>query len=115
MTTANLSVIRGDDKYYIITLKDDDAVAIDITGWTVYFTVKADTDDTDENAKISKDVISHTDPTGGVTQIHLTHSDTALEIGNYYYDIQVKKSDGTIMTVMAGNFYVTQDITTRTT
>ena len=115
MTTANLSVIRGDDKYYIITIKDDDGVAIDITGWTVYFTVKEDTNDDDADAKIKKDVTSHTTPISGITQIHLTNEDTTLDVRNYYYDIQVKKSDDTIMTIVAGNFEVTQDITTRTT
>ena len=113
MNTANLEIVRGDDKYYIITVKDSGGLVIDITGWKVYFTVKKNKSDTDANAKIKKNVISHTDPTNGKTQIHLSHTDTILDVENYYYDMQVKKSDGTIVTVLSGVFSVVYDITTR--
>lgn len=114
MTIANLSVVRGDDKSYLITITDGDEVAIDITGWTVFFTVKEDIDDLDAVAKIQKDIITHTDPTNGVTTITVTDVDTALDIGNYYYDVQVKRGDGTIVTILSGVFTIERDITIRT-
>lgn len=116
MATNNLSIIRGDDKYYNLTFTDGTGSAIDITNWTIYFTVKSNLSDTDDsNALIQKDVSSHTDPTNGKTRVHLTHGDTDLTKGDYYYDIQVKKDNGDIITVVNGIFEVAYDVTRRTT
>ena len=112
-TSRNLYLTRGDDKYYILTFTDSNGDPIDITGWIIFFTVKRDLDDTDDEALIKKDITSHTDPTNGQTRIHLTNDDTDL-IGSYYYDIQVKKSDGTIITILEGAITFKKDITQRT-
>ncbi len=109
----NLYLTRGDDKFYVLTFTDGNGDPIDITGWTIYFTVKRDLDDTDDEALIKKDITAHTDPTNGVTKIHLTSDDTDL-IGNFYYDIQVKKSDGIILTVLEGMITFKKDVTHRT-
>ena len=69
-------------------------IAEDITGWTIYFTAKLEMEDSDANAKISKKITSHSDPTNGITIITLDPDDTDLDYGSYYYSIDFKDDDG---------------------
>jgi len=110
-----ITMYRGDDKTITLTFTDSDGNAIDITDYTVYFTVKNSVSDSDANAKISKDVTSHTNPTSGITQIALTPSDTSsLNPGAYEYDIQTKDGSGNINTVLTSTFVLKYDVTVRT-
>lgn len=111
----NLSAFRGDSKVIHLTFKTDAGVAINITGWTIFFTVKESKDDTDAEALIQKNVTVHTSPETGLTDIVLTATDTRPCAGNYFYDIQAKKTDGTIITVIDGVITFKEDITIRTT
>ena len=116
MSTQNLqSFYRGDSREYLITFTDADSAVIDITGWTVYFTVKLSYMDADADAKITKDITTHYDPTNGQTKITLLTTDTDIDPANYYYDIQAKKAAGDIFTVMAGRIEILSDITRRMT
>ncbi len=108
----DLFIIRGD------SASIDFAIAgTDLTGATVYFTAKpALTDDaTDTSAVITKEVTSHTDPTNGKTVIDLDPSDTNVTPGIYYYDIQVKKASGAIVSIPARKLRIWADVTRRTT
>jgi len=109
----NLQIVRGDDKVYSIQFKDDAEVPIDITGWTVFFTVKRELKDTDTNALIKKTITTHTSPTNGITEISLTPTDTNY-FGNFYFDIQIKKTDNSIHTVIIGTVEFIRDVTNRT-
>jgi len=109
----NITVKRGDTTPLPLTFTDENGSAVDITGWTIYFTVKAKIDDEDNDAKIKKDVTTHSDPTNGKTVITLSSSDTSIDPGNYYYDVQVKTNTGEIYTPLEGNFIVRPDITKR--
>ena len=111
---SRLSVYRGDDKTYNLTFKNSHGVAIDITSWTIFFTVKTAESDLDANAQISKDITSHTSATGGLSAISLTNSDTNLTPKTYHYDVQVKKDDDTIVTIVKDKFVIHTDITRRT-
>ena len=104
---------RGDTQTYTLYFCDEDGAREDITGWTVFFTVKTKSSDVDASAIISKTVTTHTDATNGETQISLTSTDLAT-VGRYIYDVQVKTDTGDIKTVVEGNFTITQDVTTRT-
>ena len=113
MTSTTLKVYRGDTKTYNLTFTDSASAAIDITGYTVFFTVKEKNTDTDANAKISKTVTSHSDATNGITTFSLTTTETDLEIKSYHYDIQLKDDSGNIITCVKSTFEVSQDITLR--
>ena len=110
---SRLTVYRGDDKTYNLTFKDSHKRAIDISSWTIFFTVKESESDIDDDAKIQKDVTSHTDAENGLSAITITDSDTDLTVKEYYYDIQVKKDDGSIKTIVKDKFVVLRDITRR--
>ena len=88
---------------------------VDLTGATVYFTVKsaADSDTTDSSALIKKDITSHTDAVNGLTEIALLPADTDIAVGKYKYDIKLKKADGQQTTTQVGEFIVKEAITNR--
>ena len=111
-----LEVNRGTT--YVITVNyQQDGVAADLTGATVFFTVKTaqySTDATDADALVSKDVISHTNPTAGITQITLDPVDTAtITPGKYFYDIKVLDSDGDIYKIDEGKIVIDGSPTNR--
>ena len=106
-------IFRGDD--YPIPLEfRRNGIVENITGWKVYFTVKYHDTDSDDDAVIKCDVTEHTDPTNGKTLIFLTNGETGgLVPGKYVFDIQIKKADGTVKTIMKGKVKVIQDVTKR--
>jgi len=110
---TELSVYRGDDKTWNLNFTDANDDPIDLTGATVFFTVKVNKTDKDSDAIISKDQASHVDAVNGQTTIVLTNSDTDVKIGNYYYDIQLVDTSGIVTTIVVGAFRVNQDVSTR--
>ena len=115
-----LSMIRGDDFTKTITFKQD-GVAIDITGSTVFFTIRK-TDkggdgiftDVDSDVLYKQTVTIHTAPVSGTTAISIPDTDSTLfEPEDYYYDIQYKSAIGSISTPMRDVFRVTRDTTRR--
>ena len=116
---TDLVVYRGDNKNWVLTFTDDAGVAIDINGYTIFFTVKKEnvyvnstSDITD--ALISKDVTSHTNPTSGISSVAVVPADTEnLEPTIYKYDMQLKDDSGNILTFIKGNFIITADVTRR--
>ena len=109
----DINIIRGDTETITVTFTDSDSVAIDITGYSVWFTVRRSvpatslTDDTD--ALISKEFT-----TGGATGIAtfaFSETDTTQDIDKYYYDVQYKDGSNNIVTVGVGYFNITSDIT----
>jgi len=96
----NLEVIQKSTPSYELVFTEDD-VALDITGWTIYFTVKQNMNDTDANAVINKKITTHSDPTNGKTLITLTNTETNLT-GNYYYAVDYKDDEGNEDTLYYG-------------
>lgn len=88
---------------------------VDLTGATVYFTVKEefDEDADDSTALIQKDITSHTDATGGETAVVLSPADTDVAAGKYYYDIKLKKADNTQTTIQLGRCTIKDAVTNR--
>lgn len=106
---------RGDSREYTLSFTKSDGSKIDITEWKIYFTLKKYAYQSDEDADLKKDVTEHSNPTDGETKITLTAGDTEnLEIVVYNFDIQIKKDDGTILTVLKGTLKIMLDITRRT-
>lgn len=110
----NFKFPRGDDQVLALEFTENGAVK-DITGWTVYFTLKKNIDDADENAVLKKDVTTHTDPTNGKTEIPLLNTETDTLEGLYFYDIQYKDvaTPAIIKTVLSGQMTFTKDVTRR--
>jgi len=109
-----LSIKRGDSWSKTMYFNDENGNNIDITGWTIFLTVKAKADDLDAAAVISKTITTFSDPTAGIAEISLTPTDTNQVIASYVYDIQVKTNVGEIYTIVEGILTITKDITQRT-
>lgn len=112
---VNLKAERGDTVGRKLIFKDDDKVAIDITGWTIYFTIKSLEDDADDDALISKTITIHVDPTGGETKVTVSAAETDDLVGKKYYDYQYKNAAGEIKTIIKGTYTFGKDITRRVT
>lgn len=114
VTHADLELVRGDDDAFEFTFSDE-LGAIDITDWTVFFTVRSDNNEEDDtNAIIKKVITEHTDPEHGKTEIQITEEDSNQPIDSYYYDIQIKDDSNKIKTVVIGNIFIVQDVTKST-
>lgn len=108
----NVDLVRGDSKTYDLTFTDNDGVALDITGWTIYYTVKERLTDNDESAILRKLVTVVASSTVGEVEIVLENTDTQdLEIKVYWHDIQVKNLDDKINTIAFGQLNVIADVT----
>lgn len=119
MTDYNLEIYRGDNKTWILTFVDG-ITPVNLTGQTIFFTVKkqniyveSSSDTTD--ALISKTITAHTNPTGGISSLALVPADTSsLTPATYKYDMQLKDGSGSILTFITGNFTILADVTRRT-
>jgi hypothetical protein len=117
---SDLRMFRGDSRTWVVNFKDKSTGnPIDITGYTLFFTVKDKnrylTDASDSSAIISKNVTTHVDSSSGISQIVITSSDTtSITPKAYIYDIQLKDSYDRVFTIDSGNFLIDADVTRRT-
>ena len=108
---TDLSIYEGNDKTWTVTVTDSDSVAIDITGYTFLFTVKKKISDSDDNAIISKNITTHSDPTGGITAIIINREDTVdISPKQYPCDFQMIDDDDKRITIFKGTFTIIQSI-----
>ena len=113
-----VKTVRWDTKNIATTFKDADWNAVNITWYTVFFTVKKKkdlniVDATDTNAIITKDIITHTDPVNWKTTIALSSSDTKKDVWVYVADIQLKDWSWNISSVNKFDFEILPEVTQR--
>ncbi len=110
-----MKIKRWDSLPIPITINDSNWQPVDITGCTLYFTVKKTVwwESNDDEAIIKKDVSTHTDPTQWLTIISLTSEDTDQQIWSYYREIQLKFANWDILSSQNGVLTIIQDITKR--
>jgi hypothetical protein len=76
---------------------------IDITGYMLFFAIKNDADDTDENAKTFRVLTEFTDPEHGMTLLLLDKGDTDMEPKNdMVYAFKLVDADGNPVTFEIG-------------
>lgn len=85
-------------------------IPYDLTGKTIKFTVKKPDDfrDDDDEAIITKDWSTHTNPSQGLSNLDLTAIQTNKSLGNYKYDFKI---DG--ISTVVGDCIIGRIITTR--
>jgi len=98
-----LTVVRGSDRTFRLLVTDNDGNPVDLTGATLYFTVKdglsatAITILTKTSASSAQIAIQNqlVPATKGMALIYLVPTDTATQApGQYYYDAWLKTVDG---------------------
>ncbi len=105
--------IKGDNYNLDVQITDINDIAIDLTGSTVFFTVKRNLEDDDASAIINKTITSFASPTTGDVSIVLTSSDCDL-LGTFFYDIKIKTSGGIITSVATDSIIFQNHVTIRT-
>lgn len=93
-----LEILRGSTKTLRLSVQDSEGEAVDLTGATVYFTVKKKIGDSlPLFQKISTNLTQAEiyDAKGGIAKIYLYPADTQQRCpGDYYFDIWVVTSTG---------------------
>jgi len=109
MIKQNIELYRRSTKQYELLFTEDGA-QMDITDWSVYFTVKTNMSDTDVSAKIKKIVTEHSSPLQGKTLITLDPDDTDIDKGNYYYSVDFKDDSGNEGVLVSGRIRVSEPV-----
>ena len=96
-----------------LEIKNSENIPIDITGGTIYFTVKEELNDVpdDSGSVISIDVTSHTDPTNGITQIDIPA--TPFNAIDCIYDIMYSDASADNTQLVNGFFKFKRAVTNR--
>ena len=110
-----LSVTRRDDKVFTFYFYDEDGNAVDLTGATLFTTVKQNKEDLDASAKISTTLAVVAPATAGKATWTLVPADTQYLAGIYFWDVQMKTAAGKIVTLINDYIEILADTTIRTT
>ena len=106
-TPNNFRMTAGDTKVLVVTVTDDDGLAVDLTGATVKWQAARSFG---KDAAISKATggsgIVLNDPANGQFTITLNPSDTEDLSGEYFHEAEVTATDTTISTVLQGSFKI---------
>ena len=103
---------RGDKHPVLVTIKDSDGNAINITGYSFKLTVNENSKPTDETTQLFQVDGSIVDAANGQVQFLITDSHSNQTPGTYYYDVQMTTSgDAEIRTILKSSFEILQDIT----
>jgi hypothetical protein len=103
-------IVSGDTRDFDFNFTDSGG-SVDITGWEVWITIKDSITVPDSEAAIQKSTTTHDSPLEGITTLTLNASETKIESGNYYYDIQVETDAGLTYTIAKGHIYVEYGVT----
>ena len=103
-TGQDFSVYAGDDFDVVVTVKDANDALLDITGFTIDWSV---------NGIVDKSVgsgITMTDPVNGVFTIAIVPTDTAGKHGTYPHAARCTDLVGKKSVVMEGNISIRQTV-----
>ena len=112
-TSADLCWTRGDSGRLDVTVTQSDGTAYDLTGSTLFLTVKNALTDADSAAVILKEVTSHDAPTSGESHFEILTTDNATA-GVRFYDVQLVTDASDVFTLFGGIWKVVGDVTIRT-
>lgn len=109
---------RGDDRIIDITVTDKDGVAVNLTGVSLWFTVKTFLTDVDDSSIIRKTLgsgITVVSAPAGTAKIAIDAADTRDWPGKrgqtFFWDLQGKDNTGKIVTLDHGTFVLKADVT----
>ena len=107
-TCKDLVMLRRSTRAFELIFTKD-KVAIDITGWTIYFTAKEKMEDNDSAAVINK-VVTPTNPTTGKVFIEFSAENTNLVPKNYWHAIDYKTSEADEGTLFYGKLTIKKSV-----
>jgi hypothetical protein len=112
---TDISITRGDDRDYDITVTTDVGNAWDITGAELRFAARYSGSIHTFIDKVStaSGEIDITNAAGGLALLHLDPADTLklpLKTVNLQYDLQLTESSGPVTTIVSGTLTVAPDV-----
>ena len=110
----NFVTYRGDDLSFKFNFADTDGVAIDITSWLIFFTLKLNKDDSDSEAIYQYTAEAPSGSSDGTIIINIPGENLNTLVGPYFYDFQYVDASGNIRTITSGTITFNKDITRRT-
>lgn len=110
-----ITVFRGDDLDLTISFKTVTGAAIDLTGCTLFATVKSSVEDPDASAALTPTATINSPESAGTCSVTATAIQMSALRGQYIFDIQLKTAAGKIRTPFKSDFYVDEDVTIRVT
>jgi len=109
---TNLSLVRGDNFVRSLYFTDQSGADVDISGYSIIFTLKKNWQIPDSESSLQKTITSHTDPVNGKSVLELLPADTVnLEPYDYDYDLQILTDENKVYTVLRGKFKLEYDVT----
>ena len=117
---AIADIYRGNTKTFRFTFADANSTAIDITGWSIWFTAKASEADADNAAIIQieatagDDVLD--DPSNGLMYVTVSSTDSDITPQTLHYDFKrvIPGSPPNAKTLDKGTFSILKVITLST-
>lgn len=110
--SQKLEIIKGDDTLLSCAFTDENDDVVDISNANLIFSMREASDDDNPLLTVNVPSGNHLVPASGTTQVLLPHADTNIEVGNYYWDIQLTYGgSGIINSVEKGTIVVHDDIT----
>lgn len=103
---TNFMMVAGDSKTLVISVKDAEGVAVNITDATVKWRAARSFGKTAVISKLTDSGIQITDGPNGQFTVTLDPTDTDELKGTYYHEAEVTFSDGTISTVLSGTMKI---------
>ncbi len=113
MTRYDIQYVKGDSWETMVYFKDADSNPINISGDSLYFTIKCNPiTDIDASGIYQQVVTSHVNALSGISKISFPAATGAnIPVGAYSYDVVWGTSAGAVTTLLKGKFYCEQDIT----
>lgn len=110
---TSVTMYRGDSRTLRVTVTSGGS-PVDLTGYSIAFTVRPDEDADAVITKSSADPteINITDAANGRLEIYLQPADTEnLQLRSYDYDVEITSPTGVVSTVVVGTLTILKDIT----
>lgn len=112
---SNIIMYKGETNIISFEVIDETVtpnIPFDITGYTLYLTVKKRKDDTDANALIQKTQILHDNATNGQSHFEILAIDTAnMDYDDYVFDIEIRSfTEDVIRTVLVGHIEIQEKV-----
>jgi len=105
---STLSITKGDTSKFNVTVRDEDDVIFDLTGYVMTFTAK---EDVTSSISITKEAVI-SNPSSGVGVITLLPSETKIDSGEYRYDVEISDGTDNVYTVIKNSLLnITDEIT----
>jgi hypothetical protein len=113
MANTTMQIYRGDSVHRLCTFTLN-GKAMPINGLALFFTVKVNKSDDDDDAVIQKKITIPDDSlaSSGKCYFDLDETETAIPVGSYWYDFQlVDDINSTVTTLGVGKLKILQDVT----